>query len=283
MELLLNKVSYIYDEGMSYEKHALAGVDVRVSQGEFIGIVGKTGSGKSTLVKMFNALLKPSYGGVYVDGKDIHDRDFPRHELRGRVGMVFQYPEQQLFESTVVKDVQFGPRNQGLEELQVELRAYEALKAVGISEDLLDVSPLALSGGQKRRVAIAGVLAMQPEVLVLDEPTAGLDKAGQASIFALLHKLNEENGITIILISHRMEDVAEHTKRVWVMHDGQLVMDDTPEAVFARSEELEQLGVRAPVVTRLMHGLRARGIDVPENVITRSEAVEVLKRVVAGR
>lgn len=278
MDILLNKVSYIYDEGMSYEKHALAGIDLKIEQGEFVGIVGKTGSGKSTLIRMFNALLKPSYGGVYVDGKDIHDKDYPRHDLRGRVGMVFQYPEQQLFESSVVKDVQFGPRNQGIEELQVELRAFEALKAVGIDEDLLDVSPLMLSGGQKRRVAIAGVLAMQPEVLVLDEPTAGLDKAGQASIFRLLHQLNEEKNITIILISHRMEDVAEYTKRVLVMHDGQIAMDDTPEAVFARYAELEKLGLKAPVATYLMEGLKKKGLNVPGGVITRKQAVPVLKR-----
>ena len=196
--------------------------------------------------------------------------------------MVFQYPEQQLFEATVVKDVQFGPRNQGLEELQVELRAYEALKAVGIGEDLLDVSPLMLSGGQKRRVAIAGVLAMQPEVLVLDEPTAGLDKAGQSAVYRLLHQLNEEKGITIILISHRMEDIAEHTKRVLVMHDGQLVMDDTPEAVFGRHRELGQFGLRVPVVTALMDGLRSRGISVPEGVITREQAIPVLRSILAG-
>ena len=282
MDIILNKVSYIYDEGTSYEKHALAGIDLEIKQGEFIGIIGKTGSGKSTLVKMLNGLLKPSYGGVYVDGMDIHDKDFHKAELRGRVGMVFQYPEQQLFESSVVKDVQFGPRNQGLEELQVELRAYEALKAVGIGEELLDVSPLSLSGGQKRRVAIAGVLAMQPEVLVLDEPTAGLDKSGQASIFRLLHQLNEEKGITIILISHRMEDVAEHTKRVVVMHDGRLVMDDSPEAVFAQHTELEKLGLKAPVVTYLMEGLRARGIPVSTGVLTREQAVAAIRQLQVG-
>ena len=277
MELLVNEVSYIYDSGTAYEKHALIGVDLRIEQGEFIGVIGKTGSGKSTLVKMFNGLLKPSYGGVFVDGRDIHDRDYPRHELRGRVGMVFQYPEQQLFESTVVKDVMFGPSNQGLPELQAELRTYEALKSVGIGEDLYDVSPLALSGGQKRRVAIAGVLAMQPEVLVLDEPTAGLDKAGHASIFRLLKQLNEEKQITIILISHRMEDVAEHTRRVWVMHDGRLVMDDTPQAVFGRPQELEQWGLRVPVVAELMEKLRSRGVSIPEGVITRTDAIRVLR------
>ena len=272
MELLLNKVSYIYDEGTAYEKHALAGIDVRIGQGEFIGVIGKTGSGKSTLVKMMNGLLKPSYGGVYVDGRDIHDRDYPLTSLRGRVGMVFQYPEQQLFESSVVKDVQFGPKNQGVDELQVELRAFEALKAVGIGEELLDVSPLELSGGQKRRVAIAGVLAMKPEVLILDEPTAGLDKAGQESIFSLLHRLNEDEGITIILITHRMDDVAEHVKRVWVMNEGMLVEDDTPERVFADHKELEKYGLKAPEVTYIMEGLRLRGINVPEGVIRKKDA-----------
>ncbi len=280
MELLLNEVSYIYDEGTAYEKHALAGVSARVDKGEFIGVIGKTGSGKSTLVKMFNALLKPSYGGVYVDGEDIWDRDYERASLRGRVGMVFQYPEQQLFESSVVKDVQFGPRNQGVDELQVELRSYEALKAVGIGEDLLDVSPLELSGGQKRRVAIAGVLAMKPEVLVLDEPTAGLDKAGQEAIFELLHRLNDE-GITIILITHRMDDIAEHVKRVWVMNDGRLVMDDKPEKIFERYDELERYGLRAPEVTYIMEGLKEQGGLVPGGVIRKNEAVEVLRRVLA--
>lgn len=282
MELLLNKVSYIYDEGTAYEKHALAGIDVRIGQGEFIGVIGKTGSGKSTLVKMMNGLLKPSYGGVYVDGRDIHDRDYPLTSLRGRVGMVFQYPEQQLFESSVVKDVQFGPKNQGVDELQVELRAFEALKAVGIGEELLDVSPLELSGGQKRRVAIAGVLAMKPEVLILDEPTAGLDKAGQESIFSLLHRLNEDEGITIILITHRMDDVAEHVKRVWVMNEGMLVEDDTPERVFADHKELEKYGLRAPEVTYIMEGLRLRGINVPDGVIRKKDAVAVIKKVLAG-
>lgn len=280
MELLLNEVSYIYDEGTAYEKHALAGVSARVDKGEFIGVIGKTGSGKSTLVKMFNALLKPSYGGVYVDGEDIWDRDYERASLRGRVGMVFQYPEQQLFESSVVKDVQFGPRNQGVDELQVELRSYEALKSVGIGEDLLDVSPLELSGGQKRRVAIAGVLAMKPEVLVLDEPTAGLDKAGQEAIFELLHRLNAE-GITIILITHRMDDIAEHVKRVWVMNDGRLVMDDKPEKIFERYDELERYGLRAPEVTYIMEGLKENGVLVPDGVIRKNEAVEVLRRVLA--
>ena len=282
MDILLNEVSYIYDEGTTYEKHALAGVSVRIGQGEFIGIIGKTGSGKSTFVKMLNGLLKPSYGGVYVNGEDIWDKDYKRAALRGRVGMVFQYPEHQLFESTVIKDVQFGPSNQGIDELQVELRSFEALKAVGIGEDLLDVSPLELSGGQKRRVAIAGVLAMKPEVLVLDEPTAGLDKAGQESVFELLHRLNQE-GITIILITHRMEDVAEHVKRVLVMNDGRIVMDDAPENVFERYTEIERFGLRVPEVTYIMEGLRAQGFEVPEKVIKRADAVSYLKKILSLR
>ena len=260
----------------------MAGVSVRIDQGEFIGIIGKTGSGKSTLVKMLNGLLKPSYGGIYVNGEDIWDKDYKRAALRGRVGMVFQYPEHQLFESTVIKDVQFGPSNQGIDELQVELRSFEALKAVGIGEDLLDVSPLELSGGQKRRVAIAGVLAMKPEVLVLDEPTAGLDKAGQESVFELLHRLNQE-GITIILITHRMEDVAEHVKRVLVMNDGRIVMDDTPENVFEKYTEIERFGLRVPEVTYIMEGLRTQGFEVPEKVIKRDDAVSYLKRILSLR
>jgi len=282
VDILLNEVSYIYDEGTTYEKHALAGVSVRIGQGEFIGIIGKTGSGKSTFVKMLNGLLKPSYGGVYVNGEDIWDKDYKRAALRGRVGIVFQYPEHQLFESTVIKDVQFGPSNQGIDELQVELRSFEALKAVGIGEDLLDVSPLELSGGQKRRVAIAGVLAMKPEVLVLDEPTAGLDKAGQESVFELLHRLNQE-GITIILITHRMEDVAEHVKRVLVMNDGRIVMDDAPENVFERYTEIERFGLRVPEVTYIMEGLRAQGFEVPEKVIKRADAVSYLKKILSLR
>ncbi len=283
MEILLNQVSYIYDEGTAYEKHALAGIDVRIGQGEFIGVIGKTGSGKSTLVKMFNALLKPSYGGVYVDGEDIWDRDYERAALRGRIGMVFQYPEQQLFESTVVKDVQFGPTNQGLDELQVELRSFEALKQVGIGEDLLDVSPLELSGGQKRRVAIAGVLAMQPEVLILDEPTAGLDKEGQNAIFELLLRLNREKNTTIILITHRMEDVCEYTNRVLVMNDGRIVIDDAPKEVFYGTDELSKYGLRAPEVTYIMERLRAGGIDIPKGVIKKEDAVAVIKSVMAAR
>ena len=279
MEILLNQVSYIYDEGMAYEKHALAGIDLKIEQGEFVGLIGKTGSGKSTLVKMMNGLLKPTFGGVFVDGRDIGDRDYPLNLLRGRVGMVFQYPEQQLFESSVIKDVEFGPSNLGLDDLQVELRSFEALKAVGIGEDLLDASPLQLSGGQKRRVAIAGVLAMQPDVLILDEPTAGLDAGGQRAILEILERLNREGGITIILISHRMEDVARYTKRVLVMSDGRLVMDAPPSEVFSRTDELIRLGLRPPTAVSIVEALRSRGVAVPD-CFTSEEMVQALRSLV---
>ncbi|MBO6108264.1 MAG: energy-coupling factor transporter ATPase [Eubacterium sp.] len=284
MDILLNKVSYIYDEGTSYEKCALAGVDLEVVQGEFIGLIGRTGSGKSTLVRLFNGLLKPTYGGVYVDGQDIADPDYSLSKLRGRVGLVFQYPEQQLFESTVIADVQFGPNNQGLDKLTCEMRAYQALKTVGIGEELIDVPPLQLSGGQKRRVAIAGVLAMQPEVLILDEPTAGLDPGGREDIFSLLHTLNEKN-ITIILISHSMEDVAEHTSRVIVMNDGRIAMDGATEDVFTRYDELLGNGLKIPVASRVMAALEERG-SIPagqhKSVIRKDQIVELIRRTNKG-
>ena len=277
MDILLNDVSYIYDEGTSYEKAALAGVDLKITQGEFIGLVGETGAGKSTLIRLMNGLIRPTHGGVFVDGQDIYDKDYPIHKLRGRVGMVFQYPEQQLFESTVIKDVMFGPSNQDLDEFQVELRSYEALKAVGIGQDLLDVLPLELSGGQKRRVAIAGVLAMQPEVLILDEPTAGLDAEGREQIFALMHSLHREKGVTVIFISHRMEDVAVHAKRVIVMHDGRIRMDGAPEEVFVRSKELEDMGLRSTTAVYIAEGLRIKGMQIDKHIVTSDQLIDVLR------
>ncbi|MBQ7200091.1 MAG: energy-coupling factor transporter ATPase [Eubacterium sp.] len=277
MELLLNDISYIYDEGTSYEHAALAGVNLKISQGEFIGLIGETGAGKSTLIRLMNGLIRPTHGGVFVDGQDIGDKDYPIHKLRGRVGMDFQYPEQQVFESTVIKDVMFGPSNQGLDEFQVELRSYEALKAVGIGQDLLDVSPLELSGGQKRRVAIAGVLAMQPEILILDEPTAGLDAEGREQIFALMHSLHREKGVTIIFISHRMEDVANHASRVIVMHDGRIRMDGTPEEVFVRYKELEDMGLRSTTAVYVAEGLRAKGMQIDKHIVTSDQLVSALK------
>ncbi|MCR4605785.1 MAG: energy-coupling factor transporter ATPase [Eubacterium sp.] len=276
MELLLNNVSYIYEEGTAYEKHALFGVDLSIKQGEFIGLIGKTGSGKSTLVKTFNGLLKPSYGGVYVDGEDIHEKDYKLYKLRGRVGMVFQYPEDQLFEKSVIEDVKFGPSNQDIRELDVEYRAFMALKQVGIGQELLDVSPLDLSGGQKRRVAIAGVLAMEPEVLILDEPTAGLDAEGRRNILEIINDLNKTKNTTVILISHRMEDIAEYATRVIAMDAGKIVADGRPEDVFSDTVTLEKYGLKAPEITYIVRDLARIGVKVKHGAITVDQAVKAI-------
>lgn len=276
MEIIVNKVSYTYDEGMAYEKHALVGIDLKISQGDFIGLIGRTGSGKSTLIRMFNGLLKPSYGGVFVDGEDIHDKGYPISRLRGRIGMVFQYPEHQLFENTVLEDVEFGPKNQGIDPLQVELRSFEALKSVGIGQDLLDVSPFSLSGGQKRRVAIAGVLAMQPEVLILDEPTAGLDPEGAAELLIRIKELNEEQNITVILISHNMEQVAAFADRVWVMNEGRIWKEGSVKDVFSDVAALESAGLRTTTSAYLARELKKKGMPLPEGLITRQELVQAI-------
>ena len=208
MSITLEHLSYVYNPGTAYEKHALKDVSLEIPQGQFVGIIGHTGSGKSTLIQHLNGLLKPTDGGVYYNGEDINEKGFSKKKLRSKVGIVFQYPEQQLFETTVLEDVKFGPKNLGLDNLEIDLRSYEALKQVGIGEDLLDVSPFELSGGQKRRVAIAGVLAMQPEILILDEPTVGLDPQGKDDILDLIEKLHRERKITVIVVSHSMEDLS---------------------------------------------------------------------------
>ena len=223
MSVILRNVSYTYGKGSSEEKLALRDINLEIRQNEFVAVVGHTGSGKSTLIQLLNGLEKAESGEIFFHGKNIYDKDFSMKMLRSKVGLVFQYPEHQLFESTVVKDVAFGPSNMGWEQLKVELSTFGALKDVGIGEELFDVSPLALSGGQKRRVAIAGVLAMEPEILVLDEPMAGLDPAGRKEIFELLKKLYRERKITVLLVSHSMEDVAEYAGRVIVMNQGQIV------------------------------------------------------------
>ena len=276
MEIILNELSYIYDIGTAYEKNALAGINLHIHQGEFIGLVGRTGSGKSTLIKMLNGLKKPTYGSVYIDGEDIFDKDYDKSKLKGRIGMVFQYPEDQLFESSVIEDVKFGPKNLGLDTLTVEYRAYEALKLVGIGEDLIDVSPFELSGGQKRRVAIAGVLAMKPEVLVLDEPTAGLDRRGRHEILELLQKLKSEDGVTVIMISHRMEDVAEYATRVIVLNDGMIYDDGDPADIFLNHKKLEKISLRAPEITYIVESLALRGVEVKHGAINLKQAVDAL-------
>lgn len=272
MAMLLNHVSYLYDEGTPMETAALRDVSLEIPDGQFIGLIGHTGSGKSTLVQHLNGLVKPTHGEILYNGRDIHDSDFNKKELRSKVGLVFQYPEHQLFEVDVFSDVCFGPKNLGLSKKEVELRAYTALKQVGIEDEYFYQSPFDLSGGQKRRVAIAGVLAMKPDMLVLDEPTAGLDPKGRDEILDQIAKLREETGMTIVLVSHSMEDVAKYVDRIIVMNRGSVLYDDIPREVFRHYKELEAVGLAAPQVTYIMHRLREKGFDVDVDAITMEEA-----------
>ena len=276
MSIRLENVNYIYGEGSGQEKWALKNINLTIHDREFIGIVGHTGSGKSTLTQLLNGLEKPSSGTIYYDDEDIQADGYERRKLRQKVGLVFQYPEHQLFEVSVIKDVEFGPRNLGLSNLDVEKRSFDALKQVGLSDDLLDVAPFALSGGQKRRVAIAGVLAMQPEVLILDEPTAGLDPAGRTEILELLKKLHEENNITVILVSHSMDDVARYAGRILVMNRGELVLDGEPQKVFRYRDELRKIGLDVPQSTNILYELRDRGMAVGTEGITPEQTAECI-------
>ena len=276
MSIRLENVNYIYGEGSGQEKWALKNINLTIHDREFIGIVGHTGSGKSTLTLLLNGLEKPSSGTIYYNDEDIQADGYERRKLRQKVGLVFQYPEHQLFEVSVIKDVEFGPRNLGLSNLEVEKRSFDALKQVGLSDDLLDVAPFALSGGQKRRVAIAGVLAMQPEVLILDEPTAGLDPAGRTEILELLKKLHEENNITVILVSHSMDDVARYAGRILVMNQGELVLDGEPQKVFRYRDELRKIGLDVPQSTNILYELRDRGMAVGTEGITPEQAAECI-------
>lgn len=276
MSIRLENVNYIYGEGSGQEKWALKNINLTIHDREFIGIVGHTGSGKSTLTQLLNGLEKPSSGTIYYNDEDIQADGYERRKLRQKVGLVFQYPEHQLFEVSVIKDVEFGPRNLGLSNLDVEKRSFDALKQVGLSDDLLDVAPFALSGGQKRRVAIAGVLAMQPEVLILDEPTAGLDPAGRTEILDLLKKLHEENNITVILVSHSMDDVARYAGRILVMNQGELVLDGEPQKVFRYRDELRKIGLDVPQSTNILYELRDRGMAVGTEGITPEQAAECI-------
>ena len=274
MAIIIHELEHRYEDGSAGEKVALHDVNIKIEQGEMIGLIGHTGSGKSTLIQHLNGLLKPTSGAVFYDGKDINDSDFSKKKLRSKVGLVFQYPEYQLFESTVIDDVKFGPKNIGMDSLKIDMNSFQALKQVGIGEDLLDVSPLELSGGQKRRVAIAGVLAMEPEVLILDEPTAGLGPSGRDEILDLVAKLHKERNLTVILVSHSMEDVARYVERLIVMNHGTVAFDATPGEVFSHYKELEKIGLMAPQVTYVMEGLARRGVTLPHNAITVQEAVD---------
>ena len=274
MSIILDKVNYEYSAGTAYHVQALKDINLKIEDGEFIGIIGHTGSGKSTLIQHLNGLMKATSGEIYFHGQDIYDEDFDKKELRSRVGLVFQYPEHQLFETTILDDVCFGPKNLGLDRKTVELRAYEALRSVNFPHELFYQPPFDLSGGQKRRVAIAGVLAMKPEVLILDEPTAGLDPAGRDEILGMISKMHKELGITVILVSHSMEDVAKYVDRIIVMNQGSVMYDGAPKDVFRQYKELENVGLAAPQVTYLMHELQEKGLSVDLDATTVEEARE---------
>ena len=283
MAIILDHVNHIYGGDTEMAVAALKDVCLTIPDGQFIGLIGHTGSGKSTLVQHLNGLLAPTSGAIYYNGRDIHDEDYNKKELRSKVGLVFQYPEHQLFEADVFSDVCFGPKNLGLTKKEVELRAFQALRQVGIEKEYFYQSPFDLSGGQKRRVAIAGVLAMQPEVLVLDEPTAGLDPKGRDEILDQVAKLKEETGITVILVSHSMEDVAKYVDRIIVMNHGSVMFDDVPREVFRHYRELEQVGLAAPQVTYIMHELRNAGLNVDPEATTLEEAKAEILRALGKR
>lgn len=274
MSIILDHVNYIYEADTPLAMKALNDVSLVIPDGQFIGVIGHTGSGKSTLMQHLNGLVRATSGHIYFNGEDIYDEGYDMKKLRSRVGLVFQYPEHQLFEIDVFSDVCFGPRNLGLDKKEVQLRAYDALRKVGLPDELFYQSPFDLSGGQKRRVAIAGVLAMKPEVLILDEPTAGLDPKGRDEILHQIKQLQTDSGMTIILVSHSMEDVAEYVDRIIVMNKGSVMYDDEPKEVFRHYRELEEVGLAAPQITYIMHALKNKGLDVNVDVTTISEATE---------
>ena len=280
MSIKINHLTHVYNPGTAFEKVALDDVTLEIQKGEFIGLIGHTGSGKSTLIQHLNGIISPTSGEILLDGENIHKDKTKLKEVRRRIGLAFQYPEYQLFEMTVYKDVAFGPTNLKLTEEEIHKNVVSALETVGISEEIYEKSPFELSGGQKRRVAIAGVLAMNPEVLILDEPTAGLDPRGCDEILQAIKDLHDKRGITVILVSHSMEDVAKLVDRIIVMHRGKAAMQGTPKEIFSHVEELEQMGLAAPQVSYVFAELKKRGYDVPTDVYTVKEAKEVLLKLV---
>ncbi len=272
MAIRLEKINYIYGQGTELVVDALKDVNLEIKDGEFVGVIGHTGSGKSTLVQHLNGLIKPTSGHIYFDGQDIYEDGYSMKQHRSKVGLVFQYPEHQLFEVDVLSDVCFGPKNLGLSKEEAQEQAKKALKLVGLDESYYKRSPFDLSGGQKRRVAIAGVLAMSPKMLILDEPTAGLDPQGRKEILDLISSLRKDAGITIVLVSHSMEDVAEYVDRIIVMNKGSVAFDAAPKEVFSHYDELEEMGLAAPQVTYIVHKLKQKGLPVETNAITIQEA-----------
>ena len=277
MLLKTENLKFVYSEKTPFEKAAVTNINIEINKNDFIGLIGHTGSGKSTLVQLLNGLIKPTSGTVYYNGQDIFSKDFNLNELRFKVGLVFQYPEYQLFDETVEKDISFGPRNMGLDEEEIAKRVQEAAQIVGLKPELLSKSPFDLSGGEKRRAAIAGVIAMQPEVLILDEPTAGLDPIGRDTILQMLKDYRREHNTTIILVSHSMEDVARVADKALVMNKGEVFMYDTVDNVFANGDKLTEIGLNIPQITKVFAGLKAKGIDVLQNVYTLDRAEEILK------
>ena len=276
MAIRIEHLNYVYSADTAFEKHALSDINLEIPDGQFIGVIGHTGSGKSTLIQHLNGLLKATSGTIYYNDKNIYEEGYDMKALRSKVGLVFQYPEHQLFEADVFSDVCFGPKNLGLSKEEVEARAYEALRLVGLKEKHYKKSPFELYGGQKRRVAIAGILAMEPDVLVLDEPTAGLDPKGRDDILDQVAKLHREKKITVILVSHSMEDVARYVERIIVMNKGHVLFDNTPREVFKHYKELESVGLAAPQVTYLMHELQDKGWDIPADATTVGEAASAI-------
>lgn len=283
MSIKLEHLNYIYSQGTAYEKKALKDVCLEIPHGEFVGIIGHTGSGKSTLIQHLNGLLRATSGELYYNGQNIYQEGYDMRKLRNEVGLVFQYPEHQLFEIDVLTDVCFGPKNQGLSPEECKERALEALHLVGLKEKYYQNSPFELSGGQKRRAAIAGVLAMHPKVLVLDEPTAGLDPKGRDDILDQIAYLHEKSDMTVILVSHSMEDIARYADRLIVMNKGAVMYNDEPKKVFEHYQELEKVGLAAPQVTYIMHDLVKRGLSVRADVTTVAEAADEIMRVLSER
>lgn len=277
MSIKINHLTHIYNAGTAFEKVALDDVNLEIQTGEFIGLIGHTGSGKSTLIQHLNGIIAPTKGEILLDNMNIHADKSKLKEIRQRVGLAFQYPEHQLFEMTVWKDVSFGPKNMKLSEDEVNDRVRKALQIVGLPESVYEKSPFELSGGQKRRVAIAGVLAMNPEILILDEPTAGLDPKGRDEILDAIKKLHDERKITVILVSHSMEDVAKLVDRIIVMHRGKVAMTGTPGEVFSKVKEIESMGLAAPQISYVFAKLKEQGFDVPTNIYTTQEATQVLR------
>ncbi len=276
MSIKINHLTHVYGENSVFEKKALDDINLEINDGEFIGLIGHTGSGKSTLIQHLNALLMPTSGEVLLNGENIYADKSKLKTIRQKVGLVFQYPEHQLFEMTVYKDVAYGPGNLGLSEDEIDKRVREALETVGLGDEIYEKSPFELSGGQKRRAAIAGVLAMEPEVLILDEPTAGLDPKGRDEILDAIKLMHEKRKITVILVSHSMEDVAKLVDRIVVLAKGKIAVTGTPKEVFAQTEKLESIGLAAPQISYVFSELIQRGYDVPSDVYTVSEATEVL-------